>query len=343
MEYQIGKQIRTFRLRGNLTQEKLAEKLGVTAQTISKWETGLSYPDITLLPELTATLGITMDELFESTVETHLRRIEQMMECDFMLSDEDVSYAEGQLKRGCLDKETRGRCLTMLAELYNQQADGYRSKAEKVAKEALELEPEKKDNHSALCRAAGGVLWDWCCSNHTYLIDYYKDFIRVHPDYAPAYLWYMDNLLGDGRCAEAWEALEAMGRLRDSYHYLLYKGWILEKEGKRAEAEACWAQMIAKYPDDSFAWSSRADAYAKCADYGQALSDFRRAAELERKPRFTDNWDSIAQICLLQGDTAGAIQAYERVVQILREDWDMPEGETVTGYLQNIAQLKHGV
>ncbi len=342
MEYQIGKQIRSFRLRGNMTQERLAEKLGLTAQTVSKWETGMSYPDITLLPELTAALGITVDELFESATETHLRRIEQMLESVPMLSDEDFTYAERQLKRGCLDRETRGRCLTMLAELYNQQADGYRIKAEETAKEALELEPEKKDNHSALCQAAGGVLWDWCCSNHTRLIDYYRDFVGAHPNYAPGYLWYMDNLLGDGRIAEAEEALEAMGRVRDSYHYLLYKGWILEKQGKSAEAEACWAEMTEQFAGDSFAWSSLADAYAKRADYDQALADYYKAAALEEKPRFTDNWDSIAQLCLLKGDTAGAIHAYEQVVEILRNDWNMPEGETVTGYLQNIAQLKRG-
>ena len=39
-------------------------------------------------------------------------------------------------------------------------------------------------------------------------------------------------------------------------------------------------------------------------------------------------------------DKKGAIEAYEQVVRILREEWDMQEGETVLGYLQNIAQLK---
>ena len=47
-----------------LTQEGLAQKLGVTNQAVSKWESGLSCPDIALLPQLADLFGITIDELF---------------------------------------------------------------------------------------------------------------------------------------------------------------------------------------------------------------------------------------------------------------------------------------
>ncbi len=340
MENQIAKQIRTFRLRSDLTQEKLAEKLNVTAQAISKWENGLSYPDIVLLPDLTAILGITIDELFESSMETHLRRIEQMMECHTDLTDEDFSYAEGQLKKGCLDIETRGRCLTMLAELYNLRAESYHNLAAGCAKQALEIEPEKKVNHCVLSKAAHGVLWDWCCTNHTDIIRYYKQFVREHPRYHAGYLWLLDNLIADGRLDEAKDTLEQMRNVKDSYHYLLYKGWINEKGGNREEAEKCWDDMVSKYGDCWFAWSSRGDAYAKRAEYDRAIADFTKAVQLEKAPRFTDDYDSIAQLCILKGDKQGAIKAYEHVVEILHEDWGIQEGETINGYLQNISQLK---
>lgn len=47
----------------NLTQEELANRLGVTAQAVSNWERSESYPDLTLLPPLSAALGISTDEL----------------------------------------------------------------------------------------------------------------------------------------------------------------------------------------------------------------------------------------------------------------------------------------
>ena len=53
-----------YRKQLGLTQEGLAQKLGVTNQAVSKWESGLSCPDIALLPKIADLFGITMDELF---------------------------------------------------------------------------------------------------------------------------------------------------------------------------------------------------------------------------------------------------------------------------------------
>lgn len=54
----------THRKKLGLTQEGLAQRLGVTNQAVSKWESGQSCPDITLLPALADIFGITIDELF---------------------------------------------------------------------------------------------------------------------------------------------------------------------------------------------------------------------------------------------------------------------------------------
>ena len=63
MEQTIGKRIAQNRKRLGLTQDALAEKLGVTAQAVSKWENDQSCPDITTLPKLAAIFGISTDEL----------------------------------------------------------------------------------------------------------------------------------------------------------------------------------------------------------------------------------------------------------------------------------------
>ena len=53
-----------YRRKLGLTQEALAQRLGVTNQAVSKWESGQSCPDIALLPQLADLFGITIDELF---------------------------------------------------------------------------------------------------------------------------------------------------------------------------------------------------------------------------------------------------------------------------------------
>lgn len=59
----IGNRITKYRKQKGLTQENLAEKLGVSSQAVSKWENDISCPDIGLLPQLCRELGITTDEL----------------------------------------------------------------------------------------------------------------------------------------------------------------------------------------------------------------------------------------------------------------------------------------
>lgn len=63
MEQTLGHRIMENRKRLKLTQEQLAEQLGVTAQAVSKWENDQSCPDITMLPKLAEIFGITTDAL----------------------------------------------------------------------------------------------------------------------------------------------------------------------------------------------------------------------------------------------------------------------------------------
>ncbi|MGX4685598.1 helix-turn-helix domain-containing protein [Vagococcus sp. JNUCC 83] len=59
----IGKNIKTYRIKESLTQTELAEIVGVSKSSVSKWETNQTYPDIDLLPKLATIFGISIDEL----------------------------------------------------------------------------------------------------------------------------------------------------------------------------------------------------------------------------------------------------------------------------------------
>lgn len=60
----LGSNIRMLRQRKGLTQEQVSEKLGVSYQAVSKWETGANTPDISLLPALAALFDVSIDTLF---------------------------------------------------------------------------------------------------------------------------------------------------------------------------------------------------------------------------------------------------------------------------------------
>ena len=69
MNETLGKRITMYRKEKGLRQEDLAEKLGVSPQAVSKWETDQTCPDISLLPQLAKLLDVSVDELLSGKQE----------------------------------------------------------------------------------------------------------------------------------------------------------------------------------------------------------------------------------------------------------------------------------
>ena len=74
----IGEVILKLRKDKQLTQEQLAQAIGVTAPAVSKWETGSTYPDILLLPPLARALGTTIDHLLSYTQELDINMLDEI-------------------------------------------------------------------------------------------------------------------------------------------------------------------------------------------------------------------------------------------------------------------------
>ena len=63
MAMKIGEKIKTFRKSRNISQEALAKALGVTFQAVSKWETNVTAPDVSLIPAIASYFEVPIDEL----------------------------------------------------------------------------------------------------------------------------------------------------------------------------------------------------------------------------------------------------------------------------------------
>jgi transcriptional regulator with XRE-family HTH domain len=80
----LGERIKELRLRDGQTQEALASELGVTPQAISRWENGICYPDLELVPSIAHFFGTSIDELFgydnerDKKVDALAARIDEM-------------------------------------------------------------------------------------------------------------------------------------------------------------------------------------------------------------------------------------------------------------------------
>ena len=84
MKLQIGETLKCLRKEKGITQEELAEVLGVSCQSVSRWELGICYPDIELLPEISDFFAVTADKLLgtdslieREKVENYLNRYQE--------------------------------------------------------------------------------------------------------------------------------------------------------------------------------------------------------------------------------------------------------------------------
>ncbi|MBR5124035.1 MAG: helix-turn-helix transcriptional regulator [Clostridia bacterium] len=85
----IGEKIRLLRKKNDVTQDKLADHLGVTPQAVSRWESGVCYPDMNYLPAIADYFSVTMDELLcysgaqkAAKVKAYLEEVELLLDRD---------------------------------------------------------------------------------------------------------------------------------------------------------------------------------------------------------------------------------------------------------------------
>lgn len=341
MNMELGNKIKQLRLRKGITQDTLAKALNISYQTISKWENNISMPDIQLLPEIAVYFGCSIDDLFNLSEQAQFERIENMLDMQETLSSDEFAQTEQFLKDKLSKDSCKNDAFRLLAELYNHKADELRKTAELYAKEALELEPELKQNHNNLQRAQEGTIPDWDFANHSKRIAYYKNFVKKNPNYARGYLWLMDELIADYRLDEAESVCETMSCLDNTCRVPFYQGKIAWVRGEHEKADLIWEKMIADFSDDWLAYANMADAMACSCRYDEAIAFYKKAFELQPSPKYTDAQITAAHIYELQEKHDAAISSLQDQLEVLKTEWNITEGREVDRIHQEINRLRN--
>ena len=132
MNETIGNRIAKSRKEKNMTQEDLANRLGVSSQAVSKWENDASCPDISLLPQLCEVLGITADELLTGkNNEVRMVPPEQRKPFDQLVMRVKVNSAGGDKVRVNLPMPMIKVCMeigmNMLPNMGGEQAEMFKN------------------------------------------------------------------------------------------------------------------------------------------------------------------------------------------------------------------------
>ncbi len=337
---EIGKKIKQLRLNKGVTQETLANTLGVTYQAVSRWENETTMPDISLLPQISVFFGVSIDELFEFTKESQYERIENMLNEKASLSDIEFENAKSFLEKQLAKENENINALKLLAWLYAHRAKSSNVQAVEYAKRALQLGDTSKSMNNILRDAYGSPHTDWNYRNRHELIEFYYEHLKIHSDDMRAYRYLLPALIADGRTNEARELIENIRSKEKPELLYVFDAMILRREGKINESESLLDDMLKQFPDSWYTWSIVADFKAEDCKYDDAISCFEKSFKLQQKPRFTDSLEAIAHIYEIKKDYQKSISTYQRIIELLKTDWNITFGATVNKYLQKIDELK---
>ena len=105
----IGPTIRKLRQSRRMTQEELAENLGVTVQTVSRWENGVNCPDLSVLPGLCRILGTSADQLLGIGESPKGRKLIRTVEVFELESREEAQKLLEEFRRETFPRLTSAR------------------------------------------------------------------------------------------------------------------------------------------------------------------------------------------------------------------------------------------
>ncbi len=133
----IGEKIRLLRKKNDVTQDRLAEYLGVTPQAVSRWESGVCYPDMNALPAIADYFSVSIDELLCYNHVQKEAKVKEYLEATERLLDHDkVTDALDLLRRAMADVPSdyslqleAAQVLSLYADLIAESGKGERAEA----------------------------------------------------------------------------------------------------------------------------------------------------------------------------------------------------------------------
>ena len=122
----FGETLKKIRKQKDMTQEQLAEYLNISPQSVSKWETNLTLPDITFIPMLANILDVTTDILLGVDIDTKEKRIESIVrESNNYINKKRYEEAEKLLRKELKEYPNSYRLMECLASALSLSISGY--------------------------------------------------------------------------------------------------------------------------------------------------------------------------------------------------------------------------
>lgn len=273
----FSRNLRRLRLDKNLTQEQLANILGVSIQSVSRWECGNTLPDVMLLPEIARLYGITVDDLYRADAKGYANYAQRMLAVyEASVRSEDFLAAEQEFKRMAVSELTADD-LRSWGILYHYMMKHCAKLAQQKLEQAMQHPDVTEQTYASaagqkiallsdlgkakdeamrydqllVCNPADYRLWLLCTVAHEFAEEYEKALdvvtngIGCFPDKAALYVHAGDIYRSMSKYDEAFthwrKALELDSTFLDAAFSM---GFCYEELGQYEKAHMVWTELV---------------------------------------------------------------------------------------------------
>ena len=279
--------LKKYRQQKNLTQEQVAEKLGVNAHTVSRWECNITLPDVTLLPEIAQLYGVIVDDFFKETTvayANYAQRLASVYEFtqdpdDFMRADAEfrkliragTMTAEDMWVYGVMHQMMMNYCKERSLHWYDEAVeeagttDEYvygraRSQKMKLLAQIGQAEQTIREQHAKI-ETDSEVAKEWCLLLCAYMYaeryeeayEWFVKAISLFPDCWELYLHGGDICKKLKRYDEAFQYWDKAGEFKTDFLDEKYsKAFCYEELGEHEKAYNLWCEIATYLRKDGY-------------------------------------------------------------------------------------------
>ena len=242
--------LKRFRVAKNMTQEQAAEVLGVSTQTVSRWECNTTLPDVAILPKIAELYCVTIDDLYRETsvaYENYAQRVCSVFEAD--PNPDNFIRAEIEFRKLFRTGEYSMNDLRTYGILYQFMMQHCREKAEEIFDRVLKRGPGKdRETYWSTRRQKSYFLWE--IGRNQEIVDEFLPKVQAGSNEVQDWICLIQAYSQDGKTTSAWEV------------------------AKTAEK---------RFPEDASLHGYMGDLLRTMKHYDEAFVHWRRALELEPK------------------------------------------------------------
>lgn len=276
----FSKNLKRFRVVKNMTQEQAAEALGVSTQTVSRWECNTTLPDVTILPQIAALYCVTIDDLYKETsmaYDNYAQRLGSVFEAS--LKPEDFLRADMEYRKLLKSEEYTTEDLRLYGILYQHMMYVCIKKTEeifdRVIKKGAEEDPEV---YWATKRQKGYFLWE--IGRNQENIDEYLPLVEAGSKELQEWVCLIQAYSFAEDYDAAWKWIQrAETEFPENATLHIYTGELLRSMKRYDEAFTHWTRALEMEPEWCDAAYSMASCYEEMGNYAKAYEVYNQIAD----------------------------------------------------------------